>query len=162
VATGAAGIGIAAVLAAGAPAAAVVAPAPRPTAGPIVPGPVIPGPIVPGPIEPGPIVPGRPLAWEVELKDTWRSPTWSQPAGRITAAVHLDCGDVIGIRLPQYHVRLVAEDGRFEPAVMPTPVACGVTHRFTWVDVAGKYHLRLDKATAEGATLRGKAAVVTP
>ncbi|UZN04073.1 hypothetical protein [Cellulomonas sp. S1-8] len=133
--------GMVAVMIAGAPASAQVTPEPGPTIGPILPGPT--------------------LGWRVALRDTWTSPTWAQRAGRTTVTVHLDCGGAIGIRLPQYYVKVVAE-GRIEPAVMPRPVPCGVTHTFTGNQPAGKYHLFLAKATSDAATLVGKAAVQTP
>ncbi|MFC0644429.1 hypothetical protein [Cellulomonas phragmiteti] len=160
------GVGLAAVLAAApATAAAVLEPVPTADPGPVVPGPVLPGPVLPGPVLPGPIVPRppeRPLAWEVELRDSWRSPSWKQGAGRTSVAVHLDCGNVIGGRLPQYYVQLVAEGGPSLPPVMPRPVPCGTTHTHVTEQAAGSFHLLLIKATADGSVLRGKAAVSAP
>ena len=127
---------------------------PPPTEG-IGPGPVIPGPEVPRPPRP-------PLAWEVELKDGWRSPSWKQATDGVTAVVDLDCGDVVSFRLPQYWVQLVPEDGRIRPAVMPDPVPCGVTHTFRWKEPAGAFHLLLTKVQDDGVVLRGKVAVHVP
>lgn len=144
------GVAVAAGLAVGLAAPATAA-APPPTDGI---GPVLPGPVVPRPTQP-------PLAWEVELKDGWRSPSWKQSTAGVTAVVDLDCGDVVGFRLPQYWVQLVAEDGRPRPAVMPAPVPCGVAHVFRWAEPAGSFHLLLTKVADDGAVLRGKAAVRT-
>ena len=102
-----------------------------------------------------------PLAWEVELKDGWRSPSWKQATDGVTAVVDLDCGNVVSFRLPQYWVQLVPEDGRMRPAVMPDPVPCGVTHTFRWKEPAGAFHLLLTKVSDDGVVLRGKAAVRT-
>lgn len=132
---------------------AVPAVAGPPTEG-IGPGPVIPGPEVPRPTQP-------PLAWEVELKDGWRSPSWTQRTDGVTAVVHLDCGDGLGAARPQYWVQLVAKDGRPGPAVMPPAVDCGVTHTFTWDEPAGEFYLLLNKVDVDGTVLRGKAAVRT-
>lgn len=139
--------------------ATAVVPPPTDVPGPVLPGPVVPGPVVPDPVQPGPVRP--PLAWEVELKDGWRSPSWKQSTRGVSAAVHLDCGNVVGIRLPRYWVQLVPEDGRMRPAVMPDPVPCGVTHTFTWDEPAGAFHLLLTKVSNDGVVLRGKAAVRT-
>lgn len=147
-------LGLVGMLALGAavPAAAQAVPDPLPT---VRPDPILPDPVLPWP-------PAPPLAWEVELAGAWRSPTWSQAAGRITAVVQLDCGDRLGVRPPRYYVQLVPEDGRAGAAVMPPPVACGVAHTFTWDEKAGKFHLMLAKASTDRGTLRGKVAVRTP
>jgi len=147
-------LGLTGVLALGVavPAAAQAVPDPLPT---VRPDPVLPGPVLPWP-------PSPPLAWEVELTGAWRSPTWSQGAGQITAVVQLDCGDALGVRPPRYYVQLVPEDGRAGAAVMPPSVACGVAHTFTWDEKAGRYHLMLAKASTDRGTLRGKVAVRTP